>query len=77
MNEHVLPKKHNLSNKPIFTFEELDIGQAFMNGYSKDLCIKVSGRMYFNFTDNHLCRLTPELLKIPSRIYFKCDYEVW
>lgn len=77
MSEHVLPDKYNPSKAPLFLFEELDIGQAFMNGYTKDLCIKVSRTMYFNFTDNALCRLTRELLSSPSRIYFKCDYEVW
>ena len=75
--EHVLPKWHNPDNIPVFTWEELDIGQAFMNGYLKEFCIKISPTMYFNFTDNRLSRLTPELLAQPSRIYFKCDYEVW
>lgn len=77
MEEYILPKRYNPDNKPVFTWEELDIGQAFMNGHCKGFCIKISPTMYFSFDDNRLSRLTPELLATPSRIYFKCDYEVW
>lgn len=77
MNEYVLPDRLNLGHKPLYTFEELDIGQAFMNGYNKDDCIKLSRWTYFNLTDNHLGVMTKELRETPSRIFFKCDMEVW
>lgn len=70
-------KIFNPDNKPLYAYTELDIGQAFMNGYTHDYCIKLSRTMYFNFDDNKLCRLTPEMLKFYNRMYFKCDYEVW
>lgn len=67
----------NPDNRPLYDFTELDIGQAFMNGYTQNFCIKVSRTMYFNFDDNSLCRLTPDMMKLYNRMYFKCDYEVW
>ena len=67
----------NPQNRPLYDFTELDIGQAFMNGYTQKFGIKVSRTMYFNFDDNELCRLTPDMMKIYNKIYFKCDYEVW
>ena len=39
MSEHVLPDRLNLDHKPLYTFEELGIGQVFMNGYNKDDCV--------------------------------------
>lgn len=77
MSEHVLPDRLNLDHKPLFTFEELDIGQTFRNGYSKDDCVKTSRWTYFNLTDNHLGVITKDLREIQSRIYFKCNMEVW
>ena len=77
MFEHVLPNRLNPDNRPLFTFEELDIGQAFMHGYSKHFNIKISRYMYFDLIDNHIGVITKELRTIKSRIYFKCDYEVW
>lgn len=67
----------NPDNKPLYDFTDLDIGQAFMNGYTQDFCIKVSRTMYFNFDDNALYRLTPEMLNNHNKIYFKCTYEVY
>ena len=77
MTEHVLPDNLNPNNKPLFTFEDLDIGQAFLHGYSKKFGIKISRYMYFNFDDNHIGVITKELRTNTSRIYFKADYEVW
>lgn len=68
---------YNPDNKPLYDFTELDIGQAFMHGYSQEFCIKVSRTMYFNFDFNKLTRLTPEMMNNHNKIYFKCDYEVW
>lgn len=75
--EHVLPERLNLDHKPLYTFEELDIGQVFMNGYSQDDWIKTSRYTYFNLTQNHIGIITKELREFPSRIFFKCDMEVW
>ena len=67
----------NPDNKPLYDFTDFDIGQAFMNGYNQQFCIKVSRTMYFNFDTNSLCRLPPDMMKVHNKMYFKCDYEVW
>ena len=72
-----MQKIFNPDNKPLYDFTDLYIGQAFMNGYTHDYCIKVSRTMYFNFDDDALCRLTPEMLNNHNKIYFKCMYEVY
>lgn len=64
------------SDKELYGFLDLDIGDFFYNTRAKFYGIKVSRYMYFDIEEKCLSRLDHNYIT-NNKIYFKCDYEVW
>lgn len=64
----------------LFSYDELDIGQFFLelvDGKPYHYGLKISQRRFFDLDHNCLCWLYDTHKDPDEKCFIKCDYEVW
>ena len=69
-----------MSNSELFSFDELKVGQFFLerrDGEPYHYGLKISERRFFDLDIDCLCLLDDLNIDRYDKRFLKCDYEVW